>query len=235
MEMIVHPANSRGLAEHGWLTSRHSFSFASYHNPERMGFGLLRVLNDDVVAGGKGFATHPHKNMEIISIPLFGDLAHKDSTGREQVIRAGDVQIMSAGTGIAHSEYNHSADEEVQFLQIWIFPKKMDITPRYDQKTFAPEGRINQWQKVVSNFDDAAIGINQDAALSLADVDAGQSLTYEWEHKDNGLYLFVLNGEVEVEGQNLDRRDAVGITGTSSLAIKAKSYAELLAIEVPMD
>lgn len=235
MEMIVHPAHSRGLAEHGWLTSRHSFSFASYHNPERMGFGLLRVLNDDVVAGGKGFATHPHKNMEIISIPLFGDLAHKDSTGREQVIRAGDVQIMSAGTGIAHSEYNHSADEEVQFLQIWIFPKKMDITPRYDQKTFAPEGRINQWQKVVSNFDDAAIGINQDAALSLADVDAGQSHTYEWEHKGNGLYLFVLNGEVEVEGQNLDRRDAVGITGTSSLAVKAKSYAELLAIEVPMD
>ncbi len=234
MEMIVHRSESRGLAEHGWLTSRHSFSFASYHHPERMGFGLLRVLNDDLVAGGKGFATHSHKNMEIISIPLFGNLAHKDSTGREKVIRAGDVQIMSAGTGIAHSEYNHSADEEVQFLQIWIYPKAKDIAPHYDQKTFASEGRINQWQKVVYNSDDAAIGINQDAALSLADIDAGENITYEWEQEGNGLYLFVLNGEVQVGGQSLDRRDAVGITGVSSLGIKAKSYAELLAIEVPM-
>lgn len=234
MEITIHRSDSRGLAEHGCLTSRHSFSFASYHNPERMGFGLLRVLNDDIVAGGKGFATHPHKNMEIISIPLFGDLVHKDSTGREQIIRSGDVQIMSAGTGIAHSEYNHSATEEVQFLQIWIFPKEKDVVPRYDQKSFSPEGRINQWQKVVSNQADGAIAIHQDAALSLADVDAGQELTYTWEHPANGLYLFVLNGEVEVDGTTLDTRDAAGITGTSSLEIKAKSYAELLAIEVPM-
>ena len=235
MKTIVHKSDSRGSANHGWLNSRHTFSFAGYYNPERVNFGALRVLNDDQVAGGQGFGTHPHDNMEIVSIPLQGDLEHKDSIGRNEVIRQGDVQIMSAGTGIRHSEFNHNKDEEVHFLQIWVFPKERGIEPKYGQKTFLPEDRMNKWQTVVSPNEEGALWINQDATFSLANLDAGASLEYQVKHPDNGVYFFVLNGELEAAGEKLDSRDAVGITDTDSFKVKASSYAEVLAIEVPME
>ncbi|OEK07227.1 pirin family protein [Roseivirga misakiensis] len=234
MKTIVHKAESRGFADHGWLRSRHTFSFAGYHNPERVHFGALRVLNDDQVAAGKGFGTHPHDNMEIVSIPLYGDLAHKDSTGNEKVIKSGDVQIMSAGSGLRHSEYNHSQEDEVQFLQIWVFPKERDIEPRYEQKTFSAEDRVNKFQTVVSPEETSAVWINQDAFFSLANLDAGTELTYEVKKPGNGVYFFVLNGELSIAGEKLDTRDAVGVSDTESAHLKASSYAEVLAIEVPM-
>lgn len=235
MNTVVHKSDSRGSADHGWLRSRHTFSFAGYHNPDRVHFGALRVLNDDTVTGGKGFGTHPHDNMEIISIPLFGDLEHKDSTGTGEVIKTGDVQIMSAGSGLRHSEFNHSKEEEVQFLQIWVFPKERDITPRYEQKTFDPEDRMNKFQTVVSPEGADALWINQDAYFSLANLDAGMELSYEVKKPGNGVYFFVLNGEINIADQSLDLRDAVGVTDTSEIHLKARSYAEVLAIEVPME
>lgn len=235
MKTVVHPSDSRGLANHGWLKSRHTFSFAGYYNPERVHFGALRVLNDDQVAEGMGFGTHPHDNMEIVSIPLLGDLEHKDSTGRHKIIRQGDVQIMSAGRGISHSEYNHNKNEEVHFLQIWVFPKERDIEPRYEQKTYEAEDRMNKFQTVVSPEGGDALWINQDAYFSLANLDAGTSLNYKVNKPGNGVYLFVLNGELEAAGQVLNSRDAVGVTETDSFDIKAKSYAEVLTIEVPME
>jgi redox-sensitive bicupin YhaK (pirin superfamily) len=235
MKTIVHSSASRGTANHGWLKSRHTFSFAGYHNPERVHFGALRVLNDDQVAGGQGFGTHPHDNMEIVSIPLQGDLAHQDSTGRSEVIREGDVQIMSAGTGIRHSEFNHNKDEEVHFLQIWVFPKERNIAPRYEQKSYSAEDRVNKFQTVVSPEGGDAVWINQDAFFSLANLDTGIKLNYEVKKTGNGVYLFVLNGELTAAGENLDTRDAVAITEAESFEIKAKSYAEVLVIEVPME
>ncbi|WP_268122578.1 pirin family protein [Roseivirga pacifica] len=234
MKTVVHTADSRGYANHGWLKSRHTFSFAGYYDPERVHFGALRVLNDDEVAAGQGFGTHPHDNMEIVSIPLFGDLEHKDSTGRHKVIKQGDVQIMSAGTGIQHSEYNHNADQDVHFLQIWVFPKKRGIEPRYEQKSYSAEDRMNKWQTVVSPEGGEAVWINQDAYFSLANLDAGETLTYKTNKAGNGVYLFVLNGEVTAAGEKLDTRDAVGVSETDSFEVKAGSYAEVLAIEVPM-
>ncbi len=203
MNTVVHKSDSRGSADHGWLRSRHTFSFAGYHNPDRVHFGALRVLNDDTVSGGNGFGTHPHDNMEIISIPLFGDLEHKDSTGTGEVIKTGDVQIMSAGSGLRHSEFNHSKEEEVQFLQIWVFPKERDITPRYEQKTFDPEDRMNKFQTVVSPEGADALWINQDAYFSLANLDAGMELSYEVKKPGNGVYFFVLNGEINIADQIL--------------------------------
>ncbi|MBO3699019.1 pirin family protein [Roseivirga sp. E12] len=235
MNTVVHKSDSRGFADHGWLKSRHSFSFAGYYNPDRVHFGALRVLNDDIVAGGQGFGTHPHDNMEIVSIPLYGNLEHKDSTGTGEVIKTGDVQIMSAGSGLRHSEFNHSKEDEVQFLQIWVFPKERDITPRYEQKSFDIEDRINTFQTVVSPEGGDALWINQDAYFSLANLDAGTSLTYEVKKPGNGVYFFVLNGDIEIAGQSLSSRDAVGVTEAASINIKAKSYAEILAIEIPME
>ena len=235
MKATVHQSESRGLVNHGWLKSRHTFSFAGYHNPERVHFGALRVLNDDEVAGGQGFGEHSHENMEIVSIPLQGDLAHKDNTGRNEVIREGDVQIMSAGSGIKHSEFNSSKEEEVHFLQIWVLPKEKDITPRYEQKSYSPEDRTNKFQTVVSPDGGDAVRINQDAFFSLANLDAGLKLNYEVKIPGNGVYLFVLNGELIAAGESLDMRDAVAVTETTSFEIKAKSYAEVLVIEVPME
>lgn len=235
MKTTVHLSESRGKADHGWLKSRHTFSFAGYHNPERVHFGALRVLNDDQVAGGQGFGTHPHDNMEIVSIPLQGDLAHQDSTGRSEVIREGDVQIMSAGTGLRHSEYNYNKDEEVHFLQIWVFPKERNIAPRYEQKSYTAENRVNKFQTVVSPEGGDAVWINQDAYFSLANLDAGLKLNYEVKKPGNGVYVFVLNGELNAAGEKLDTRDAVAVTDTDSFEIKAKSYAEVLVIEVPME
>lgn len=235
MKTVVHKSESRGSANHGWLNSRHTFSFAGYYNPERVHFGALRVLNDDQVAGGMGFGNHPHDNMEIVSIPLQGDLEHKDSTGRHKVIKQGDVQIMSAGTGIQHSEYNHSKDEEVHFLQIWVFPKERNIAPRYEQKTYEVEDRMNKFQTVVSPEGGDAVWINQDAYFSLANLDAGTSLNYEIKKPGNGVYFFVLNGDIEAAEQSLTTRDAVAISEIESFGLKAKSYAEVLVIEVPME
>jgi redox-sensitive bicupin YhaK (pirin superfamily) len=234
MQTVLHKANERGHANHGWLDSYHSFSFAQYHDPAKMHFGALRVLNDDTVKGGYGFGKHPHDNMEIVSIPLTGDLKHEDSTGRKEIIRQNDVQIMSAGSGIAHSEMNANADRDVKFLQIWIFPKAQDITPRYEQKTFRPEDRINKLQVVVAPDDKAAIHINQDAWFSLGNMEKGFSSSYNLNKEGNGVYAFVLEGEITINGNKLARRDALGISETGKLDITADTNAELLLIEVPM-
>ncbi len=232
---IIHKAGTRGHANHGWLDSYHSFSFASYYNPERMGFGLLRVLNDDTVAPGMGFGAHPHDNMEIVSIPLAGALAHKDSTGNEKTIQTNEVQIMSAGTGLTHSEYNHSKTEPVKFLQIWVFPKERDIAPRYEQKAFNPADRQNKLQTVVSpNKGSEAIWINQDAWFTLGSLKQGFSEVYKLHNTTHGVYAFVLEGEVEIDGEKLSKRDGMGISDTSSIEIKADGDAELLLMEVPM-
>ncbi len=234
MNTVVHTSDSRGFADHGWLRSRHSFSFAGYYNPERVHFGALRVLNDDQVAGGQGFGTHPHDNMEIISIPLSGDLEHKDSTGRSEVIRQGDVQIMSAGSGLRHSEYNHNTDKPVEFLQIWVFPKERDITPRYEQKSYSATDRTNKFQTVVAPEGGEALTINQDAWFSLGNLEAGTTLDYKFNKPGSGLYAFVLKGEATIAGEALGSRDAVGITDTSEVSITADSDTEILLMEVPM-
>lgn len=235
MKKVVHKANTRGHADHGWLNSYHTFSFAGYYDPERVHFGLLRVLNDDIVAGGRGFGKHPHDNMEIVSIPLSGALHHQDSTGRDKVINTNDVQIMSAGKGIAHSEFNDSPTEPVNFLQIWVFPKEKNIEPRYEQKTFDPEGRKNKFQVVVSPEDQDAVWINQDAYFSLGKLEKGVAVDYKVRKKGNGVYAFVLNGEVKVNDEILQKRDAVGITETDQLHVEATGDADVLLIEVPMN
>jgi redox-sensitive bicupin YhaK (pirin superfamily) len=235
MKTILHKANTRGHANHGWLDSHHTFSFAHYYNPERVHFGMLRVLNDDVVAGGMGFGTHPHDNMEIISIPLSGDLEHKDSMGNVAVIRQHDVQIMSAGTGITHSEYNKNKDKQVNFLQIWVFPKQRNITPRYDQRTFKPEDRENKLQVVVSpEKESEGVWINQDAWFHLGNMKQGFATDYSVKMSGNGVYGFVIEGDVTINGQKLNKRDGMGVWDTDKFNITADSNAELLLMEVPM-
>jgi redox-sensitive bicupin YhaK (pirin superfamily) len=230
----IERANDRGEANHGWLHSRFSFSFADYRNPNKVHFGLLRVLNDDEVAGGQGFGKHPHDNMEIVSIPLQGELEHKDSMGTSAVIKPGEVQIMSAGTGIVHSEFNHSKTEPVKFLQIWVFPKEINIKPRYDQKAFSVEDRKNKLQTVVSPNQGEGIWINQDAWFTRTDLTKDNSITYKLHKAGHGLFLFVLNGEVSLLNEKLSRRDSITIEGADSIDIKSGSDAELLFIEVPM-
>lgn len=232
---ILHPADTRGDANHGWLHSKHTFSFANYYNPDRMHFGVLRVLNDDIVAPGMGFGTHPHDNMEIISIPLEGDLEHKDSMGNVAVIRNGDIQVMSAGTGITHSEYNKNKNQQVKFLQIWVFPNKRNVTPRYDQITLNPTDRHNKLQQIVSpNPNDAGVWINQNAWFNLGNFDQNVSTEYTLNNKNNGLYVFNLSGNLEINGQTLNPRDGFGIWDTDKVSIKAQTNAEFLLMEVPM-
>lgn len=233
---ILHKANSRGHANHGWLNSFHTFSFANYYNPERVHFGMLRVLNDDTVQAGQGFGTHPHDNMEIISIPLEGDLEHKDSMGNVAVIKHGDIQVMSAGTGIYHSEYNRNNDRLVKFLQIWVFPNKREVTPRYDQITLNIADRRNNFQQILSpNPDDAGVWIYQDAWFHLAQFDKDFSLDYEIKKAGNGVYAFVLSGEFEVNGTKLEARDGYGMWELDKFSVKALSQdAEILLMEVPM-
>ncbi len=232
---VLHKANTRGDANHGWLHSKHSFSFASYYNPDRMHFGVLRVLNDDIVSAGMGFGTHPHDNMEIISIPLEGDLEHKDSMGNTTVIKNGDVQVMSAGTGIQHSEYNKSKDNQVKFLQIWIFPNKKNVTPRYDQITLKQEDRQNKLQQILSpNAGDEGVWIYQNAWFYLGKFDKELTVDYSLKAKNNGIYFFNLSGDVEVNGQLLNARDGYGVWNTDTLKIKAISHTEFLLMEVPM-
>ena len=236
MKAILHKANTRGHANHGWLDSYHTFSFAGYHNPERVHFGVLRVLNDDTVAGGMGFGTHPHDNMEIISIPTFGDLEHQDSMGNKQVIRQGDVQIMSAGTGIQHSEKNKNHDKEVKFFQIWVFPNKRNVEPRYDQQSFTEADKHNKLLTVVSPLgtNDGGVQIHQDAWFSLGKLDKDFLTTYTLRNKNNGVYAFVIEGDITVSGQSLNRRDGLAISEIEQLTIKADSDADVLLMEIPL-
>ncbi len=235
MNTVIHKAETRGHVNHGWLSSYHTFSFANYHNPERMNFGVLRVLNDDRVASGKGFGTHPHNNMEIISIPLEGDLEHEDSMGNVTVIREGDVQVMSAGTGITHSEYNKNKDKDVKFLQIWVLPKERNVTPRYDQISIRDIKKENQFYQVLSpNKDDEGVWINQDVWFYLGHLTNRKSENYKINKEGNGVYVFVLEGSVEVEGNQLNRRDGMGIWDVTSILVRANESTKVLLMEVPM-
>lgn len=235
MKSILHSADRRGHVSFGWLDSHHSFSFGNYYEPEKMNFGVLRVLNDDVITGGSGFSKHPHDNMEIISIPLKGAIEHKDSTGTQAVINENDVQIMSAGTGIRHSEYNHYKDKETNFLQIWITPKKRNIQPRYDQKTFDPEERINKLQTVVAPDDPNSVWINQDAWFSLGNFTSGFSTSYSLKKPGNGVYAFVIDGNLTINDQSLFKRDAIGLWDIDKVEITAVTNGQILLMEVPMN
>lgn len=233
--IVYHTSASRGVADHGWLKSRHTFSFSNYYNPDRMHFGVLRVLNDDIVAGGMGFGKHPHNNMEIISIPLEGDLMHEDSMGNKTVIKNGDIQVMSAGTGIVHSEFNYNKDQQVKFLQIWVMPNMRDVEPRYDQITLSLEDRHNKLQQIVSpNPDDAGVWIHQDAWFFIGKLDAGLNIKHTLKKKENGVYAFLLSGDISISSQLLHARDGLGIWDVESLDIHAESDAEILLMEVPM-
>ena len=237
---IFHAANTRGHANHGWLNAHHSFSFANYYDPNRMNFGVLRVLNDDIVAPSMGFGTHPHDNMEIITIPLRGALKHRDSMGNEGIIEQFDVQVMSAGTGVRHSEFNANIDTEVSLLQIWIFPNRRNVTPRYDQKTFKPADRRNEFQTLVAPLEHLtdtteALGIHQNAWFSLGNLEKGVEKTYNIQNSSNGVYVFLIEGTATINGHPLSKRDALGIWNTENLHIIAQSDAEILLLDVPMN
>ncbi|WKV13335.1 pirin family protein [Marivirga harenae] len=236
MEKIIYKAESRGHANHGWLDTHHTFSFASYYNPDRIHFGALRVLNDDKITSGTGFPKHPHDNMEIISIPLNGDLAHEDSMGTQSTIKQGDVQVMSAGTGVTHSEFNPNNDIGTEFLQIWVFPNKKNVEPRYGQVSYPMEERKNNFQMVVSpNVEEVDTWIQQDAWFHLADFEEGFEKKYEMKKKGNGLFLFLLEGEVEIEDEKLKKRDGIGLINLEEVTIKANADAEMLLMEVPLE
>ncbi len=236
MKTITHLAKDRGIQDHGWLKAAHSFSFANYHDPAKMYFGLLRVLNDDIVAPGMGFGTHGHDNMEIVTIPLKGALAHKDSLGSEGLIGLNEVQIMSAGKGIQHSEFNGSSTDEVNLLQVWVFPKEKNIEPRYDQKRFDPQNSHNLFQTVVSPVKDGeAMWINQDAFFSLGNFDAGKTANYKIKHPRNGAYLFVIEGKVKIDNKELSRRDAIGVYDIAEIEFDFTEDSKVLIIEIPME
>jgi quercetin 2,3-dioxygenase len=235
MQTIIHKANTRGNINNGWLNAHHSFSFGQWQNVERIHFGKLRVLNDDIIQAGYGFGKHPHDNMEIITIPLNGALAHQDSTGGNGIIKKNDVQVMSAGSGIEHSEFNHSKTEEVSLFQIWIFSNQKNIAPRYDQKTFLTADRHNQFQTVVAPFGNDGLWIYQDAWISLANFDAQFSSSYPIKKQNNGVYILVIEGEIEIDGNTLLKRDAIGIWNTNEINIVSKTNTEILVIEVPMN
>lgn len=231
---VYHPAASRGAANHGWLQARHTFSFARYHDPSRMHFGVLRVLNDDIVAPGMGFGTHPHDNMEIITIPLRGSLAHKDSMGNAETITTGEVQIMSAGTGVEHSEYNPSATEEVNLLQIWVFPNRQNVTPRYQQFRLTMEDKNHLYQILSPNPEDSGGWIHQNAWAFMGNLTAGTSIDYDLREPANGVYLFVISGNIAVNGQTLGPRDGYGIWSVEAFPIACNEDAQVLIMEVPM-
>ncbi|MGM8360477.1 pirin family protein [Flavobacterium sp. ARAG 55.4] len=232
---VFHKADTRGHADHGWLNAYHSFSFASWYNPDRVQFGALRVLNDDTVAAGMGFGTHPHDNMEIITIPLEGDLAHKDSMGNESTIKNGDVQVMSAGSGIRHSEFNPNADQRTKLFQIWVFPKQRDVTPRYQQITLDKSLEKNDFAQILSpDAEDAGVWIHQDAWFYLSDFDADFSKKLSLKKEGNGFYIMNIEGEIEVNGNTLETRDAIGIWETAEIEIKANKASKFLVMEIPM-
>jgi redox-sensitive bicupin YhaK (pirin superfamily) len=237
MKTIIHKADSRGFANHGWLKSFHTFSFASYQNAKRMNFGALRVLNDDVVQPKMGFGTHPHKNMEIISIPLSGTLSHKDSMGNKRAIEVGEVQVMSSGTGLTHSEFNDSSTSEVNFLQLWIIPEAMNVTPNYEQRKFETVNQINKLQTVVApknNLEANALPISQQAFIYRSDLSSGNSLTLTVKNGNNGFYVFIVEGEIEIVNNILKSRDAIGVWETESLEVKAQKNTSIIVVEVPM-
>ncbi len=235
MKTIYHAADSRGDANHGWLKSKHTFSFANYHNPERMGFGALRVINDDFVIGGQGFGKHSHRDMEIISIPLSGKLGHGDNIGNNGIIETGEIQVMSAGTGITHSEMNGDDKEAVKFLQIWVIPNKMNVEPRYQQVRMDDILKPNEFNQVLSpNSDDAGVWIHQDAWFSMGNFDKGVTQTYELKNPNNGVYIFVISGKVVVNGNTLDTRDGLGVWDTKSFTMDVIDDAKVLLMEVPM-
>lgn len=235
MNTIIHRAETRGNADHGWLDTHHTFSFANYYDRERMNFGVLRVLNDDIVQAGMGFGTHPHENMEIVSIPLEGDLEHKDSMGNIAVIKEGDVQVMSAGTGITHSEYNQNIDKDVKFLQIWIFPNEKNVTPRYDQISLKDIEKENQFYQILSpNQDDQGVWIHQDAWFHIGRFSKGKSDEYKIKKEGNGVYAFIIEGEVDTNNEKLSNRDGIGIWNTDTIHVKATEDARVLLMEVPM-
>jgi redox-sensitive bicupin YhaK (pirin superfamily) len=236
MKTQFHPESSRGKANHGWLQAAHSFSFASWFNPSRMNFGALRVLNDDIVAAGAGFPTHPHDNMEIITIPLSGTLEHKDSMGNIAQLQTGEVQVMSAGTGITHSEYNASASEELKLFQIWIMPRKQGIEPRYKDIKLDSSLQQDQWQVLASADErDGSAFINQDATISMTRLESGSNLQYELSSPNHGVYFMVVDGEASIAGQTLQRRDAIGVEEVETVEVDAVSDSRILAIEVPMN
>lgn len=233
---VLHKANTRGNANHGWLNAFHSFSFGSWYNPERVQFGTLRVLNDDTIAGGMGFGTHPHDNMEIITIPLEGDLAHKDSMGNSAVIKTGDIQVMSAGTGVEHSEFNPNADLQTKLFQIWLFPKYRDVAPRYQQITLDKSLQKNNFAQILSpNQDDEGVWIHQDAWFYLSDFDAEFSKKLALKKAGNGFYIMTIEGEIEVNGEKLEKRDALGIWNTIEIEVEATTNARFLVMEIPME
>lgn len=235
MARLLDTSESRGLANHGWLRSRHTFSFAGYHNPDRMGFGLLRVINDDIVDPSMGFGTHPHENMEIISIPLSGSLRHEDSMGNQHIIRAGEVQVMSAGTGITHSEYNDSDSGIVNFLQIWVLPKITGIPPKYDQRKIDTNNSNNIFNPIVAPLGTEGIAnINQGAYFSIANIDTDTTIEYKKTSKDNGVYFFIIAGNIDIGETQLSTRDGVGITEEDDIKIHAKEKSRVLCMEVPM-
>ena len=235
MKTIYHAADSRGDANHGWLKSKHTFSFAKYHDPERMGFGALRVINDDFVIGGQGFGKHSHRDMEIISIPLSGKLGHGDNIGNNGIIETGEIQVMSAGTGITHSEMNGDDKEEVKFLQIWVIPNKMNVEPRYQQVRMDDILKPNEFNQVLSpNADDAGVWIHQDAWFSMGDFDKGVTHTYQLKDPNNGVYVFVISGKVVVNGNTLDTRDGLGVWDTKNFTMDVIDDAKVLLMEVPM-
>lgn len=232
MKTVYHKASSRGHANHGWLDSHHTFSFAGYQNTDRMHFGVLRVLNDDIVAGGEGFGMHPHNDMEIISIPLEGDLEHEDSMGNKATIRKGEVQVMTAGTGIMHSEKNASASQDVKFLQIWLFPREKGLEPRYDQVTIGTD----VYQEIVSpNKDGEGVWIHQDAWFHLLKPEEDYTKTYTLNKEGNGVYLFVIEGGAKVGDQVLAKRDGLGISEVENLEIEALKDSTILIMEIPME
>ncbi len=236
MRTIYHAADSRGRVDHGWLKSNHTFSFANYHNRSRMNFGVLRVINDDHVEGGEGFGTHPHNDMEIISIPLEGDLEHRDSMGNGGIIRKGDIQVMSAGTGVTHSEFNANADRPVKFLQIWLFPRKKGLSPRYGQMHISDFAKPDDFQQIVSpDKEDEGMWINQDAWFHLADFGTGTKKEYQVKKPGNGVYLFVISGQVKIGDQVLHMRDGYGIWETNSFTLEATDKSEILLMDVPME
>ncbi|WP_299606773.1 pirin family protein [uncultured Aquimarina sp.] len=235
MKTIMHKSETRGTANLGWLNSHHSFSFGNYYNPERMSFGALRVLNDDIVSAGMGFGKHPHDNMEIISIPLEGALEHKDSMGNTTVIKKGDIQVMSAGTGVFHSEYNKNSDKEVKFLQIWITPNQRNVTPRYDQITLNDEDlKDNLYQILSPNDDDDGVWIHQNAWFHIGQFKEQHIENYTLKNNKNGVYIFVLEGNITVGKQELEKRDGLGIWDTNEIKIESKSASKILVMEVPI-
>ena len=238
MKTTIYKSNSRGYANHGWLKSHHTFSFAGYQDPNRMNFGMLRVLNDDIVQPKMGFGTHPHQNMEIVSIPLKGALSHKDSMGNKRAIEVDEVQVMSAGTGLTHSEFNDSSSEEVNFLQLWIIPEEMSIAPNYEQKKFNKEERLNTLQTVVAPFNSnlkEALPIHQQAYIYRSTLNKDASLNLVPKDKANGFYIFNIEGSIEVEDQILESRDAIGIEDIEEITLTSKDKTELVIIEVPMN